>query len=168
MGKVLLWALIAITVAGCGGDAAPRPHPVASRAAGPCRPTVPDGDVPAAAKGFNHGNGDLAVALWPRGRLVAGRLPDGSSYADVLPDGSIEAKLGWWRGVEGRLSIEGERLDAASPPLRADVPEGYGPSGFQATAVTFPSERCWKVVGTVGRARLAFVVRVRASDPSRG
>jgi hypothetical protein len=36
----------------------------------------------------------LAVVLWPKGRLLAGRLPDGSSYAEIEPDGSISAKLG--------------------------------------------------------------------------
>src|SRR5918997_1699682 len=102
-------------------------------AAGPCRVTLPGGAIPAGAQGFDFGNRDLAVALWPKGRLVAGRLPDGSSYAETRPDGSIVAKLGWWRGAAGRLRIEGERLDAPAPPLRADVPAGYGPTGFQAT-----------------------------------
>jgi hypothetical protein len=65
------------------------------------------------------------------------------------------------RAVEGQLSIDGERLDASAPPLRADVPAGYGPSGFQATGLTFPAEGCWTVVGSVGRTRLTFVVVVR-------
>jgi hypothetical protein len=117
-------------------------------------------------EGFNHGNESLAVALWPHGTLVAGDLPDGSRYAEIKPDGSIEAKLGWWREVEGRLTIEGERLDARAAPLRADIPAGYGPSGFQATGLIFPTRGCWKVVGRVGRARLSFVVRVRAGASS--
>jgi hypothetical protein len=40
------------------------------------------------------------------------------------------------------------------------VPDGYGATGFQATAVTFPTTGCWKVVGGVGDAGLTFVVRV--------
>jgi hypothetical protein len=76
-------------------------------------------------------------------------------------DRSIEAKLGWWRGEEGVLAVAGERLDAAAPPLRAHVPAGYGPSGFQPTGLTFPATGCWRVTGRVGHARLEFVVRVR-------
>jgi hypothetical protein len=70
------------------------------------------------------------------------------------------AKLGWWRGVAGKLAITGERLDGQAPALSAHVPDGYGATGFQATAVTFPTTGCWKVVGSVGDARLTFVVRV--------
>jgi hypothetical protein len=83
-----------------------------------------------------------------------------------MPDGSIVAKLGWWRAVEGRLSIAGQRLDAAAPPLRADVPAGYGSSGFQATGLTFPTPGCWRVIGSAGRASLTFVVLVRPAQSS--
>jgi hypothetical protein len=121
--------------------------------------TAPHGDAPA---GFDYRENGLAVVLWPRGRLVAGRLPDGGSYADIEPDGSIVAKLGWWRGAAGKLAITGERLDGPAPALGADVPAGYGSTGFQATVVTFPTTGCWEVVGRVGDARLAFVVRVTA------
>jgi hypothetical protein len=133
----------------------------ARQAAQPCPVTSPGSKVPATSGDFNYGNGSLAVLLWPKGRLVAGRLPDGSSYAETRPDGSIVAKLGWWRAVEGQLTIEGERLDASAPPLRADVPDGYGPTGFQPTGLSFPTEGCWKVLGRVGGARLTFVVLVR-------
>jgi hypothetical protein len=122
--------------------------------------TSPDGDAPFAGEGFDYGNRALGVALWPRGKLVAGRLPDGSSFAEIGPDGSIAAKLGWWRAAEGRLVVEAERLDASAPPLRADVPDGYGPTGFQATGLTFPARGCWKVVGKLGGATLTFVVLV--------
>ena len=62
--------------------------------------------------------------------------------------------------MEGRLRIEGRRLDRSAPRLRADVPAGYGPTGFQATGLTFPTRGCWKVIGRVGDARLTFVVHV--------
>jgi hypothetical protein len=146
MVRVALLAVIALV--GCGD----------SHRAEACHPTAPDGNAP---KGFNHGSDGLAVELWPDGKLLAGTLPDGGSYADIKPDGSIVAKLGWWRGAEGTLEITGERTDADAPPLRADIPDGYGPTGFQATAITFASAGCWEVTGRVGGERLEFVVRVR-------
>ena len=163
-------ALLALTAAaaGCSGDTEPvsaekahstDPAPEAeTRLTGPCPVTLPGGDVP--ADDFNYGNGSIGVALWPEGRLVAGELPDGSAWAEIAPDGSITAKLGWFRAVEGRLSIRGERLDTSASPLRADVPGGYGPSGFQPTGLTFPTPGCWRVTGSVGGASLTFVVRV--------
>ena len=48
--------------------------------------------------------------------------------------------------------------DAA--PLRARIPEGYGDTGVQATALIFPTEGCWEVTGKVDRANLTFVVKV--------
>jgi hypothetical protein len=39
-----------------------------------------------------------------------------------------------------KLTVLGKRLDASAPPLRADIPEGYGDTGFQATALIFPTE----------------------------
>jgi hypothetical protein len=154
--------VVVVALAGCGGHASPQPvstsTPAAARAAGGCPVTAPDGAAP---KGFDYGDDALAVVLWPRGRLVAGRLPDGSSYAEIKRDGSIVAKLGWWRGVGGKLAVTGERLDRPAPALGAFVPDGYGATGFQATGVTFPTTGCWKVEGRVGDARLTFVVSVR-------
>jgi hypothetical protein len=44
--------------------------------------------------------------------------------------------------------------------VRADVPDGYGDLGFQATGIHFPVEGCWKVTGTVGTTHLTFVTYV--------
>ena len=132
----LTLAVVAVALVACGGAG---PTPAADRAA-PCRVTLPSGSPPA-PEDFNHGTPELAAAIWPRGKLVAGVLPDGSAWAQIRPDGSIDAKLGWWRGAEGALTIEGERLDGASPPLRASIPAGYGPRGFQATGPRSSVER---------------------------
>jgi len=78
-------------------------------------------------------------------------------------------KFGWTRGegVRGKLKIHGRRLDAAAPPLRARIPDGYGETGFQATALIFPTEGCWEVTGEVGETRLTFVTRVvRVREPN--
>lgn len=130
--------------------------PGRSPAQAPCPVTKPG----PSSGGFNYGHARLRVNLWPRGVLPAGPLPGGGSYATIQADGSIRAKLGWWRGVEGRLRISGARLDQPALPLSASVPGGYLPTGFQPSGLIFPTEGCWRVVGQVGRARLAFVVRV--------
>ena len=100
--------------------------------------------------------------LWPEGTIV---FRPGS----VEPDGSLAMKFGWTRGegVRGKLKIHGRRLDAAAPPLRARIPDGYGETGFQATALIFPMEGCWEVTGEVGETRLTFVTRVvRVREPN--
>jgi hypothetical protein len=115
-------------------------------------------------RSFDYGNASIAVALNPpNGHLVAGRLPGGGWRATINPNGSIDAKYGWWRaGDDARLKISGRRLDAAAPPLIADVPNGYG-TGFQATNLRFPATGCWRVTGAFKSAKLAFTVRVTKS-----
>jgi hypothetical protein len=65
--------------------------------------------------------------------------------------------------VTGKLRIEGRRLDGPAPPLTADVPDGYGDAGFQASGIDFPTEGCWEVTGRVGSASLTFVTLVVAA-----
>ncbi len=94
----------------------------------------------------SHGNGKLWTILPPDGTVV-------------FRSGEAE-KFPWWRGVRGKLSIQGRRLDASAPPLRARIPEGYGDAGFQSTAIIFPTEGCWEITGKVGEASLTFVIKV--------
>jgi hypothetical protein len=152
-----------------GGLAAAAPGPAtpflsASPAASPmaCPVTRPNGNQPPPdANVFGReagpfGNDALwtSLGIWGHGAV---RVP-----ADhVQPDGSLgPMKWAWYRYVPGKLTIEGRRLDAPAPPLRAWVPDGYGDIGFQATALTFPTGGCWKIIGRVGDARLTVVVLV--------
>lgn len=92
------------------------------------------------------------AGLWPEGTVRAR-----PNY--VLSDGSVDMKFWWWRAVLGKLSIEGRRLDASAPPLRADIRNDLR-AGFIATAVIFPTEGCWEVTGRVGDHTLTFVTLV--------
>jgi len=166
-------ALLLVALAGCitfaKGSNPPHPasinsqdepsdSPLAKLASCPVTPpngSTPPGEQPSA---LNHGNGVIWTEIWPEGTVVFEPGGPGHIYAD----GSLEMKFPWWRGegVRDPLSIEGHRLDAPSPPLRADIPEGYGDTGFQASSITFPSEGCWQVTGSAGSASLTFVTRV--------
>lgn|SRR5438034_4975370 len=104
--------------------------------------------------GSSYGNGKLWVGgLWPHGVIAA-------DPGFVEKDGATDMKFGWWRKVAGKLEITGRRLDGPAPPLDANVPDGYGDTGFQATGVTFPREGCWQVTGKIGRTSLTFVTFV--------
>jgi hypothetical protein len=122
--------------------------------------TKPPASVP---RSLDYGNATLAVRLYPRGHLIAGRLPGGGSMATVNTNGSIWAKFAWWRADDdARLKISGHRLDAAAPLLTANVPDVYG-IGFQPTGMTYPTTGCWRVTGTFKKARLSFTVLVTKS-----
>lgn len=125
-----------------------------------CLVTLPAHGPPGPAKqglfgwGASHGNGDLWVGgLWPHGVIDAG-----PGFVDHF--GRVGMKFGWWREVAGQLRITGRRLDGSAPPVRSDIPDGYGSSGFQATGVIFPTEGCWEVTGTVDGSSLSFVTFV--------
>jgi hypothetical protein len=104
-----------------------------------------------------YGNTWLSTGLWANGTVVF--KPGGPGF--VLADGALSMKWGWRRAMRGQLRIEGRRLDDTAPPLRADIPSGYGDFGFQATALIFPTPGCWEVTGRVGTASLTFVTLVQ-------
>jgi hypothetical protein len=125
----------------------------------PCDVTSPNGrgSFGELAASLVYGNGAIAVSLgWPDGTIVF--KPRGPGFE--MNDGSLSMKVGWWREVPGALRIDGRRLDADAPPLRARVPCCYGERGFQATSLIFPKPGCWEVTGHVGEASLTFVTRV--------
>jgi hypothetical protein len=128
----------------------------------PCPVTRPNGQIPPGkipSPGSRYlGNGALWTDLYPS--------PIRPRPEDVKADGTIEVKFGWWRGVAGRLRIEGRRLDAEAPPLSAWIPGGYGRRGFQSSAITFPTAGCWQVTGSVADASLTFVTLILDKQPA--
>src|SRR5262245_41381393 len=124
-----------------------------------CAVTAPNGVDTGESQPDPTGFGNAQVAvlgLWSEGTVVF--KPGGPGF--VTRDGSLGMKFGWRRGVPGRLTIEGHRLDASAPALRSEVPGGYGDRGFQASYVVFPRPGCWEVTGKVGVASVTFVTRV--------
>jgi hypothetical protein len=88
--------------------------------------------------------GGLAPAYKPFGTWWAGRRGN---------------KVLWEREVAGKLKLTGYRLDRPTLHLRADVPDGYGLTGYQASGIVFPTSGCWRVTARVGLHRTSFVVR---------
>jgi len=125
-----------------------------------CQPTLPNGSTPPgeAPSANYYGNGQLWTAFWPEGTLRF----EANGPGLILSDGSMSMKFPWWRGegVVGALTVEGRRLDGQAPPLGAEIPNGYGDTGFQASALIFPTTGCWEVTAHAGEAELTFVTRV--------
>jgi hypothetical protein len=125
-------------------------NPATRRLLGSCPVTRPNHRIPPGEEGnpgaeraAYHGNGKLWTVLYG----ITRQIPDG-------------VKFPWWRAVRGRLTIEGRRLDGSARAPRADIPDGYGPIGFQASRIFFPTPGCWSVTGMVGDGRLSFVTLV--------
>ena len=122
-----------------------------------CPVTIPDGahraGDPAGLGRLGYGNGELWVGLWPHGAVRV-------TTADLNGRGEIVAKFPWDRAVRGRLRVTGVRLDRDGPSVRARLPD-YGMIGFQSSAIIFPTEGCWRIIGTIpGHAALTFVTSV--------
>jgi hypothetical protein len=164
---ILFALLITALVSGCAGSGAAR-HATDMGAEGfRCSPTVPPArhgppPVPFSAADFDYGNKLLRADVPARGRLIAGTLPNGGEMASIERNGSISAKVGWWRGLPGKLVISGQRLDRPAAPLKSWLPDpnSYGATGFIPSDLTFPTTGCWRVSGKLGRAHLSFVLSV--------
>jgi hypothetical protein len=175
-------ALVIATAAACGGGSPPadrehadrpqpRPDPSVERAlrdpavarrldrcgVTAANGSVPPGETPRPSEpaAAYHGRDGLWTVLRPRGVLVA----------EEEPDGTLSMKFPWWRADRGALKITGRRLDGDAAPLRARIPSGYGPIGFQSSALVFPKPGCWRVTGQAGDAVLTFVILVLRPRP---
>jgi hypothetical protein len=123
--------------------------------------TLPNANTPPGEKASpgDYGNGKIWTSLWPYGVIIA-------AEDSVEADGSIRMKFWWFSdGVEGDLGISGRRLDGAADPVQATTnsasPEsGFTGDAFWASAIVFPTEGCWEVMGKIGATRLTFVALV--------
>jgi hypothetical protein len=142
----LLWdsmLLVLLASASAGSYGIPQPAELPGpdeAAATPCPVTNPRRrTIPLAARDFFGAES----AYW-NGALFVGGLWPGSTV--VFRTGGPGFILRW--------------LDAPALPLGARIPNGYGETGFRATALIFPTIGCWEVTGKVGEASLTFMTRV--------
>lgn len=157
-------------VLGVGCLALPLPATMASASAScPVTLPVPEEQIPeAAARPINGGfSGPPGVSptltMYGNDAIWVTLPPDGIMRVSAI-DGRLGQKIGWVRLIEGDLTIAGRRLDGPAPPVEAHVPSGYGPRGFQASGVIFPSEGCWEITGHIRGRELRFVVDVQRAD----
>ena len=141
-------------------EAMPTAWPIPTPAVFECQPTLPNATPTPAARtgawpsGANHGNGAIWTNLPANGTEQVGP-------SQITRNGTLQAKWGWWRAVPGDLRIEGRRLNGtAADWFRADIPDGYGKTGFQVAGLTFSTQGCWEVTAHVGNESLSFVVAV--------
>jgi hypothetical protein len=156
--KTPLTGLVVLLLIAAGDVDARQDTAAPALTTGACPVTHPNGVVADASESnlSSHGNRGVSVALWSEGTVVF--KPGGPGF--LTRSGALGMKFGWWRGVSGELRIEGRRLDGHASPLQSEVPSGYGPTGFQASYVIFPTPGCWEVTGRVADARVTFVTMV--------
>jgi hypothetical protein len=133
---------------------------VASSASSVCSVTYPDGSVPPqenvnSPHGYANKNKTLWVAISEKGEMRVRQDEDGWLIAP---------KVAWSRGIRGRLTVTGGRLDKLAPAMKSVISDAYGDIGFQPVSLVFPSEGCWKITGKVGGEELTFINKVTKSD----
>jgi hypothetical protein len=155
---VVMFSMVSLVAVSCSDATQLARKITGTRATQACPVTLPNGNTPPGEQPSpaHHGNGDLWTALWPDGKVVF----EADATAYVLPDGSLIMKWPWWRGAPGALTIHGKRLDGPASLLSAEIPEGYGTTGFQASGLIFSHAGCWEVTGQVDGAELTFVTLV--------
>lgn len=92
-------------------------------------------------------------------------LPVDGTYRVPSESSGLGAKIAWWRYDAGAVEIAARRTDGAPPEVRTTTTAGYGATGFNPSTVTFASEGCWRVTGSLNGRELAFVMFVRRAAP---
>jgi hypothetical protein len=157
---VVLLSLFVATNAGQQRSASQRTTPRPDATA-ECKVTEPNGIAAGVAEIVPSSYGNSEVSVGPFGLCPDGIVvfkPGGPGF--VTRGGALGMKWGWMRGVSGELRITGRRLDGEAPPLRSEVPSGYGERGFQVSYLIFPTPGCWEVTGSVGQSSVTFVTKV--------
>jgi hypothetical protein len=62
------------------------------------------------------------------------------------------------------LEITGRNRSGDGPAIEAIIPDGYGDTGFQSTAIVFPSEGCWEITGRASEVELTVIVLAEIRD----
>jgi hypothetical protein len=140
-------------------------HPPAS-----CPITVPQNPPFTAPEPYSP-NSPFDSNFWYGSNALWTDLPmDGIWYAlPHNPEGYTQ-KVFWWREgyiwnkePEPELTVSGERLDAAAPPLivsRATNAYAGDIGSAMLVGVDFPTLGCWKLTGKYADAELSFIVWV--------
>ena len=68
-------------------------------------------------------------------------------------------KVGWIKPEGSTLTVQGRRLDGGSPPLWADISDGYV-GDFQSSRLIIPSAGCWEIEARANASLLRFVIYV--------
>jgi hypothetical protein len=125
-----------------------------------CEITEPSTSVPAVdQEGFPFPRGRWYInaerTMWAGIFALAGRA--------LEADGPGHSIL-WIRPAGADLSVTGQRLDGASPPMRA-VLGLVVRDRYVASKVHFPVPGCWEITAIAGGSRLSFVARVEPLPP---
>lgn len=145
------------SAAGEAGAFAPGPCPITQPVP---QEQVPQAVVDAVDPGHQGSLGPHDFDYWYGNDALWVELPPGGQVVKS-PGEQLSEKFPWVRLVRGRLKIEGRRLDGLAGPAVGRASTGYGPIGFQASSVAFPTAGCWELTGTIPGGVLRFVVDVR-------
>lgn len=124
-----------------------------------CPVTIPNGDVPPFGNlGFFPGpifHGDNGIwASFGADGTVAWQPAMGNG------PGAYGVKFLWFHDerARGHLQVTGTFLGGGAPPLVAEVPDGYGEVGYQASGLIFSRFGCWRVTASAGGSSMTFTI----------
>lgn len=137
----------------------PTGTPVGSQVPASCPVTIPNGDVPPFGNlGFFpgpvfHGENGIWASFGADGTVawMPAMGPGGGSYG---------VKFLWFHDqrAKGHLQVTGTYLGGSAPPLVANVPGGYGSTGYQASGLEFSRLGCWRITASAGGSSMTFTI----------
>lgn len=147
-----------------------RPEIVSHDPPASCPVTLPQEPLFTAPEPYSP-NAPFDYGFWFGSESLWTLLPkDGIWYSLPHNPGGYTQKVFWWRQgyiwneePQPDLSVTGERLDAAAPPLivsRATNAYADDIGSSMLVGVDFPNLGCWKITGQYADAQLSFVVWV--------